>query len=328
MIPIRDAVRSRTFPVVNALIIGMNILAFLWELVQGPQLNEALFLYGVVPLRYTDPGAAARFTPLQNALPFLTSMFLHGGILHILGNMWFLFIFGDNIEDRLGHVRYLLFYLLCGVAAGLIHVFTNWNSHMPAIGASGAIAGVMGGYLLLYPRAKILTLIPIFIFFPFVELPAYLLLGYWFLLQLLSANLAGSEATGVAWWAHVGGFVCGLGLVKVFDALPRSTMGKDLRGYTQRQTTPRLHIVSAAHRPDETGVYGTITITPKEARDGTRKLISVPHGLRKRTFLVKIPPGVQDGTLLRLRGLGREDMDGKREDLILAIKVREGRPPP
>jgi membrane associated rhomboid family serine protease len=323
MIPIRDAVRSRTFPVANALIIAINILAFLWELVQGPHLTEALFLYGVVPLRYTDPNLSAQFTPFQNLLPFLTSMFLHGGFLHILGNMWFLYIFGDNTEDRLGHFRYFFFYLLCGTAAGLIHILTNWHSHTPAIGASGAIAGVMGGYLLLYPRARILTLIPIFLFFPLVELPAYLLLGYWFILQLFSASLTWTEVTGVAWWAHVGGFISGLALIKVFDAIPRLATGKNLRAYTQRRTTPRLQTLSPSYLPDEPGVYGAITVTPKEALYGTRKLISVPRGLRKRTFLVRIPPGVREGTLLRLKGLGREDIDGNREDLILALKVRE-----
>src|SRR4030042_620025 len=171
MIPIRDAIRSRTFPVINVVIIVLNVLAFLWQLSQGPQLKEALYLYGIVPFRYSDPELSTQFTRFQQYLPFLTSMFLHGGFLHIIGNMWFLYIFGDNIEDRLGHIRYLIFYLLCGVTAGLVHLSPNWDSKIPTIGASGALSGVMGAYLLLYPRSKILTLIPIFLFIQFIEIP-------------------------------------------------------------------------------------------------------------------------------------------------------------
>ena len=189
MIPIRDAIRSKNFPAVNVLIIGLNVVAFLWELAQGPDLKEVFYLYGIVPLRYSNPEIAAHFTDFGQYLPFLTSMFLHGGFLHIIMNMWFLYIFGDNIEDRLGHIRYLIFYLFCGVAAGLIHLFTNWNSNVPTIGASGAISGVMGAYLLLYPRSKILTLIFIFFFIQFIEIPAFIFLGIWILLQLFSAGL-------------------------------------------------------------------------------------------------------------------------------------------
>ena len=163
MIPIRDALRSNNFPVVNFVIIVINIIVFLWQLLQGPHLKESLYLYGIVPLRYSNPELSAHFTRFQQYLPFLTSMFLHGGFLHIIMNMWFLYIFGDNIEDRLGHIRYVIFYLFCGVAAGLVHLFTNWSSNIPTIGASGAISGVMGAYLLLYPRSKIMTLIPIFL---------------------------------------------------------------------------------------------------------------------------------------------------------------------
>ena len=206
MIPIRDINRSEHFPVVNVAIIGLNVLAFIWQLSQGPHIQQALYLYGIVPIRYSDPTVSVDFTTLQQCFPFVTSMFLHGGFLHIIGNMWFLYIFGDNIEDQLGSFRYLAFYLLCGVVAGLIHLFTNWDSKIPTIGASGAIAGVMGGYLLLYPRAKILTLIPIFIFFQFVEIPAYVFLGIWFVIQLFSAGATSSEVGGVAFWAHVGGF--------------------------------------------------------------------------------------------------------------------------
>jgi hypothetical protein len=226
MIPIRDVNRSEHFPLVNVAIIAVNVLAFVWQMTQGPQLKEALFLYGIVPSRYSDPMFAVEFTTFQQLLPFLTSMFLHGGIMHILGNMWFLYIFGDNIEDRLGHFRYLVFYFLSGVAAGFVHLVTNWHSTMPTIGASGAIAGVMGGYLLLYPRARILTLIPIFFFFQFVELPAYVFLGFWIFIQIISAGFTGSDVGGIAWFAHIGGFVVGLVMVKVLQWIPRTGMSE------------------------------------------------------------------------------------------------------
>src|SRR4030065_750853 len=251
MIPIRDALRSRTFPVVNVVIIVLNVLAFLWQFCQGPALKDALYLYGVVPLRYSDPGLSAHFTRFQQYLPFPTTMFLHGGFLHIIMNMWFLYIFGDNIEDRLGHIRYLIFYLFCGLAAGLIHLFTNWNSNVHTIGASGAISGVMGAYLLLYPRSKILTLIFIFFFIQFIEIPAFIFLGIWFLLQLFSAGLRPSHVGGVAFWAHIGGFVAGLIFIKIFDAIPRTGLSNGLHRFTQRQTTPRLQSISPYELPDE-----------------------------------------------------------------------------
>ncbi len=323
MIPLRDTVRSSHFPAVNILIIVLNVLAFLWEISQGARLDQAFFLFGIVPIRYSDPAISAHFPMLLQLLPFVTSMFLHGGILHILGNMWFLYIFGDNVEDRLGHLRYLLFYLLCGVAAGVIHLLTNWDSKIPTVGASGAIAGVMGGYLLLYPRARILTLVPIFFFFQIFEIPAFIFLGYWLLIQLVSAGLAPSGVGGVAWWAHVGGFISGAIFIKVLLAIPRTGLNQGLRQYTGRQTTPRLHRVSPVNLPEQFDLEGEITITPKEARYGARKLISVPQGYRKRTVVVTIPPGVEDGVRIRLRGLGRTDDEGNRGDLFLRIRLKE-----
>ncbi len=321
MIPIRDAIRSKTFPVVNVILIGLNVIAFIWQLSQGPHLKEAFYLYGIVPIRYSDSAVSVQFTALQQWLPFLTSMFLHGGFLHILGNMWFLYIFGDNIEDRLGHIRYLVFCLLCGVAAGLIHLVTNWNSNIPTIGASGAISGVMGAYLLLHPRARILTLIPVFFFFQFVEIPAFIFLGYWLLIQLLSAGLTPRNVGGIAFWAHIGGFVAGLIFVKIFDWIPRAEMGQNLRRYTERHTTPRLQSISPFEFPDDLDIHGVLTITSKEARHGTRKLISIPQGLRKRNVMVTVPPGVEEGTRLRLKGLGQRDDEGKRGDLFLEIRI-------
>ena len=323
MIPIRDAIRSKTFPVVNVILIGLNILAFLWQLSQGPHLKEAFFLYGIVPIRYSDPEISLQFTTFQQWLPFLTSIFLHGGFLHIIGNMWFLYIFGDNIEDRIGHIRYLIFYLLCGLAAGLIHLLTNWNSRIPTIGASGAISGVMGAYLILHPKARILTLIPIFFFIQFFEIPAFVFLGYWLLIQLLSAGLTPRNVGGIAWWAHIGGFVAGLIFVKIFDWIPRTGLNEGLRQYTGRQTTPRLQSISPQEISEELDLHGVIKITPKEARLGARKMISVPQGLRKRKLMVTIPPEVEKGTRLRLRGLGQKDSEGNRGDLFLEVQIMD-----
>ncbi len=320
MIPIRDAIRSKTFPVVNLLIIVLNVLAFLWQLSQGPHLREVFFLYGIVPVRYSDSGLSEQFSAFQQWLPFLTSMFLHSGFFHILGNMWFLYIFGDNIEDRLGHIRYFIFYLLCGIAAGVIHLYTNWDSKIPTIGASGAISGIMGAYLILYPRSRILTLIPIFFFIQFVEIPAFIFLGYWLLIQLFSASLTPKNVGGIAFWAHIGGFVAGLVFIKIFDLVPRMGMGQRLRHYTDRKATPRLQSISPQSSPEELDLHGEIIITPKEAVRGARKLIAIPQGLKKKNMIVTIPPGVREGTRLRLRGLGRVDREGNRGDLFLEVR--------
>jgi len=321
MIPLRDAIRSNNFPAVNILIIVLNVIAFLWELAQGPGLKDVFYLYGIVPLRYSNPEIAAHFTAFGQYLPFLTSMFLHGGFLHIIMNMWFLYIFGDNIEDRLGHIRYLIFYLVCGLAAGLIHLFTNWNSNIPTIGASGAISGVMGAYLLLYPRSKILTLVFIFFFIQFFEIPAFIFLGIWILLQLLSAGFTPSNVGGVAFWAHIGGFVAGLIFIKIFDWIPRTGLNRGLQQYTERQRTPRIQPLTPLSIPDELDLHGVIKITPREARSGTRKMISVPQGLRKKTLMVTIPPGVEEGTRLRLKGLGKQGEDGTRGDFFLDVHL-------
>jgi membrane associated rhomboid family serine protease len=321
MIPIRDAIRSKNFPAVNVIIIVINVLAFLWELFQGPDLREAFYLFGIVPIRYSDPEISIQFTKFQQFLPFLTSMFLHGGLFHILGNMWFLYIFGDNIEDRLGHIRYFIFYLFCGVVAGFVQLYTSWNSKIPTIGASGAISGVMGAYLLLYPRSRILTLIPIFFFFQFVELPAFIFLGYWLLIQLFSAGLTPRNVGGIAFWAHIGGFIAGLILVKIFDVIPRIGLSDALRQYTERQRTHRIQPLSPLSIPDELDLHGIIRITPREARFGTKKMISIPQGLRKRTLMVTIPPGVQEGMHLRLKGLGKQGNSGERGDLFLDVQL-------
>jgi membrane associated rhomboid family serine protease len=208
MIPLRDTVQSSRFPVVTVSIICVNVLVFLVELNLGPAGLERLFFsWGIVPLRFTHPRLEA------NYLTLLSSMFLHGGWMHIIGNMWSLWIFGDNVEDRMGRAGFLCFYLLSGLAAGAVHIMTNPISRVPTVGASGAIAGVMGAYLLLFPHSTVVTLVPIFFFMQVIEVPAILFLGFWFLTQLFSGTLslaaAGAQAGGVAWWAHIGGFVVG-----------------------------------------------------------------------------------------------------------------------
>ena len=224
MIPLRDANPSSRTPWVTFLLIGLNTLAFLYEVVlPESRLRQLIFTMGMVPARVTVFPADPAITFGDAFLPLFSSMFLHGGWLHLIGNMWFLWIFGDNIEDRLGHLRYLLFYLVCGLGAGVAHTLFNLNSTMPTIGASGAVAGVLGGYLLLYPHARVLTLIPAF-FLYMVELPAYIVLALWFVIQLFSgtASLGARDASagGVAWWAHIGGFLLGLALVKLFAQQP------------------------------------------------------------------------------------------------------------
>ena len=209
MIPLRDENPRRTFPIINYLLIGANILGFLWELSLGPELDRAIFSVSFIPARFWVPGHWS-----FDLLTIVTSMFLHGSLMHIGSNMLYLWIFGDNVEDRLGHFRYLLFYLLCGFCATFAHAYFSSASRLPAIGASGAIAGVLGAYLILFPRAQVTTLIPIFFFITVRQLPAILILGLWFVLQLFSG--VGSLGTmednmgGVAYFAHIGGFVMGM----------------------------------------------------------------------------------------------------------------------
>jgi membrane associated rhomboid family serine protease len=208
MIPLRDIIPSRTTPYITVTIIALNALAWLFELLMPPEvLTDFLTAYGVVPASLSWP-------------TLITSMFLHGSWSHVIGNMWYLWIFGDNVEDRVGHGRFIVFYLFCGIAAALGQVAMDPNSMLPTIGASGAIAGVMGAYFVLYPHSRVLTLIP-FIWLQVVELPAVVLLGFWFLMQLFSAGTIAMTASshgsgGVAFAAHVVGFVVGLAGIFVF----------------------------------------------------------------------------------------------------------------
>jgi membrane associated rhomboid family serine protease len=220
MIPIRDENPTRRFPVVTIALITANCAAFLYQLSLGPDLRTRLaFTRGLVPflvrsLPEMDPGAVVPVTST-----FLTSMFLHGDLFHLLGNMLFMWVFADNIEDRMGRFRFLIFYLLCGLCAAGVQVAVDPESRIPMIGASGAISGVMGAYMLLFPRVRIMTVIPIFIFLQFVRLPAVVVLGLWFLFQILYSAMSDPAQGGVAWFAHIGGFVAGIVLLFVF--LPR-----------------------------------------------------------------------------------------------------------
>ncbi len=229
MIPIRDdAPRFRT-PYVTYFLIAINVVVFLFEVMLGPAAREQfIFQFGVIPAEITGwIGGVRGFTAAGAVVPILTSMFLHASWLHLIGNMWVLWIFGDNIEDHLGHFKYLVFYLVTGVAAALLHTALNPAMRIPSVGASGAIAGVMGAYFVLFPSARVLTIVPLFVFITFLWLPAWIVLGYWFVLQFLTGAATSIAATsrttggGIAFWAHVGGFVAGIALIKLFPARPR-----------------------------------------------------------------------------------------------------------
>src|SRR5580704_9312579 len=220
MIPIRDDTPRFSTPFVTYFIIALNTVVFLFELSVGGHghraLNSLMYHFGVVPLHFERALTGASSVSLSGSfLPLLTSMFLHASWLHLIGNMWFLWIFGDNIEDYLGHFTYLLFYLVSGVAAALAYIALDAGSNVPTVGASGAIAGVMGAYFVLYPRARVLTWFPPFFIF---HLPAWVMLGYWFVYQFLSGTATSLGADnqnmgGVAFWAHVGGFIAGIVLI-------------------------------------------------------------------------------------------------------------------
>ena len=220
MIPLRDENPSGSFPRVTVGLIALNAALFVYELVLGSGWPDFMLQWGLVPQRIT---LALRFgdEPLVPALlTLVTSMFLHGGWLHLIGNMWYLWIFGDNIEDRLGHRRFVLFYLGGGLVAGLAQYIALPSSGLPTVGASGAIAAVLGAYAVTFPRARVVTLIPLFLFWPIVALPALVVLGLWFVFQFFSGalSLAWSGGGGVAWWAHIGGFVYGMAAMKLWGS--------------------------------------------------------------------------------------------------------------
>jgi membrane associated rhomboid family serine protease len=218
LIPLRDLNPSRRFPIVNYTIMILCGLGFFTELSAGAGLEDLFSIHGLVPARFLDLAQRSGLYDPALYLPFITSTFLHAGLLHFLGNMLFLWIFGDNVEDRMGHVGYALFYVTGGVAAGVAHVVANPESMIPTVGASGSIAAVMGAYLLLYPRAKVVSLV--------VIVPAVVYLAVWFGLQILSGSAAQAAAPGqggVAWWAHAGGFVFGVAIVALLGLRTRRT---------------------------------------------------------------------------------------------------------
>lgn len=220
MIPIKDNIPAEHFPAMNVGLIVVNVLVFGYEVLLGDQLNDFIRTFGFIPARYVLIGDMNTFD-VTRFVPMFSSMFLHNGLFHLLSNMWMLWVFGDNVEDAMGRGRYLVFYLLCGVAAVYVHFLADQDSALPMLGASGAVAGVLGAYFLLYPKARILTLMPILLFFWIMEVPAYFFLGAWFLMQFLQASFQqlsfdGMVRGGVAWWAHVGGFGAGALLVHIF----------------------------------------------------------------------------------------------------------------
>ncbi len=226
MFPIQTSVVRRHPPVVTWYLIGLNVAFFLMELAMPPAAREqVIHVLGIVPQWFTDPEAArAAGLPGPPWWGLLTSTFLHGGFLHVFGNMWTLWLFGQYVEDRMGPLRFLLFYLLCGIGSGIVHVSVMSGSTVPAIGASGAIAGVMAAYYLMFPLSRIVVMVPV-LFFPFFfEMPAWYFLGFWFLIQLFSGTFslaAMPDSGGIAFWAHVGGFLVGLALTRPFLHAPR-----------------------------------------------------------------------------------------------------------
>ena len=213
MIPLKDMTPRRSLPIVTLLLIAVNIAVFAHQLSLPPKAGEVfLQTYALIPWKISLALAGRHYTLQQALLPLFTCMFLHGGFLHILGNMWFLWIFGANVEDRMGRIPYLFFYLVCGIGSSASQLLFSWGSHIPSLGASGAISGVLGAYILFFPGSRILTLIPLFIIFFTMRIPAVIFIGLWFIVQFLSGvgSLGAANTGGIAWWAHIGGFLIGL----------------------------------------------------------------------------------------------------------------------
>ena len=225
MIPLKNLSPRLTFPAMTLLLIIANVLVFIYQVSLPDRAAEAFInLYGMVPARVSLALAGQHHVTFEQALiPLLTSMFLHGGWLHILGNMWFLWIFGGQVEDRLGHFTYLVFYVVCGLGSGVAQLAFSWGSKIPAIGASGAIAGVLGAYIVFFPSSRILTLVPLFIIWFTVQIPALVFIGLWFLIQFLSgiSSVSAASMGGVAWWAHVGGFLLGVLIAQFYRVSAR-----------------------------------------------------------------------------------------------------------
>ncbi len=230
MIPLKDENPSNTIPIVNVSLILANIFVFIYQYFVAPGGPSALFYQlGCIPYEFSHISDIGPPALIPVPLTILSAMFVHGGLIHLISNMLFLWIFGDNVEDRLGHLRYLLFYLVCGIAASLSHIATNFDSQIPSIGASGAVAGVMGAYMFLFPKARIRTLMIWLIFIQVIRIPAIIILGYWILIQVLSGfvEYGAQSGSGIAWFAHIGGFVTGFLLI-----IMMKKRGKKLKGIT------------------------------------------------------------------------------------------------
>lgn len=321
MIPLRDNQPTPSIPVATYAIMGTTLLVFLWQLELGLSNERVFYLYGLVPGKYTIWDLSRHFSLSNKLLSLFSYMFLHGGFWHFLGNMWFLYIFGDNIEAHFGSVRFMGFYILSGLISGGFHFFLNPFSPVPTIGASGAIAGVMGAYFLLYPRAKILTLIPIIIIPWLIEIPAFLFLGFWFLMQFFNATGSGA-GSGIAWWAHIGGFIAGIVLVKLNQKIPKTGVNYKLNQFTRKKYTPRLQAIVTQSMDHGSDLYGQMEVSSLEALTGTQKLVSIPWGFHKPIYKVTIPAGVKRGTRLRLAGMGKITRDHKKGDLFLTIQIK------
>jgi membrane associated rhomboid family serine protease len=250
MFPLKDENPTEITPFVTVAIIAANVLV--WVMLQnggaGQEFLESLCAYGAIPGEITGAIPAGRWVPLGPGQcriggtavgSLFSSMFMHGSWLHLLGNMWFLWVFGNNIEDSMGHVRFIVFYLLTGLLASGTHILMSFSSGVPIVGASGAISGIMGAYIVLYPRVRVQTLIFFFYFVRIVALPAVAWLGFWFLIQLLQGAAAGSAGTGVAFWAHIGGFAAGVALIKLFDRPKLVTAKRAHRRLTREELPPR-----------------------------------------------------------------------------------------
>ncbi|KPA15002.1 rhomboid family protein [Candidatus Magnetomorum sp. HK-1] len=320
MFPLRGTIQSQCFPIVNYALIGLNIFCFGLQNSYGPMEEGFIYLYGLLPARYSMPEISVHFSLEQQIFSLVSFMFLHGGFWHLLTNLWTLYIFGDNVEDHFGSIRYLFFYLLCGMASGLAHLFTNFYSPTPTIGASGAIAGVMGAYFILHPRSKILTLIPIIIIPYFIEIPAFIYLSFWFLMQVISAS-GSSEFGGIAWWAHIGGFLSGILLLRVMSDIPYSELTKRIKERTVRRRTPHLQIIRPIGPGNDEHLYGHINITPFESLYGAKKMVNIPWGFHDQLFRIAIPPSTKEGSFLKLAGQGKRLSSGYRGDLFLKVQI-------
>lgn len=228
MIPLKNLDPRRSLPIITLVIIAANVAVFLYQITLPPQAADTFVrTWGLVPSKIQLALAGRHYTLVDALIPLFTCMFLHGGFLHILGNMWFLWIFGANLEDRVGAAAYLFLYLICGIASGLTQAAFSWGSRIPSIGASGAISGVLGAYIVLFPASRILTLVPLFIIWFTARIPALVFIGLWFIVQFLSGigslGPRGAASTGgVAWWAHIGGFLFGVFLARMIRPRPRA----------------------------------------------------------------------------------------------------------